>query len=524
MIGLKVAQAAQQQQYQKQRKQDAILGSPTRRAAPTVASTPVTANRSASSLSSTWRVFLEGTFLYVGALTLPTLIGVSVQFFWEHASKSSSSSSSGMYESNEAASKTYFQSFCHQLESYVGSEYTGYLYCEPSSNFSAEKGSAAFSTFAKDQETNDWTEIAMWSLLFAAIRFFLLAWVTRGEKSPFQDSTNQYHTTMARNYSWHLLASDYSVSPATSPSISSKPTLSSSNMDAKRLVDQLERLYQEESGSEVSSDPESSAKRLRDGPRYATALFRLLFCTLSCALAVHYFVDADFWPVYVGGHGTTKRCWDLSGGLTMGLDADFDHRNAHLKQYFLLQASYHWQSGTFHAFSMVLTRFVHSNQENLWSSSEGRGFVRQATFRQYLKSLGHHTIGLLFIGTAYIFSSLRRLTAIGMFAFDVSSWFLHVLQIAFTRKWSKRKVLWLHRYLVIPSFVYARFYVWPILWYSAIKESQNWFSQLENMLVPGSSLAIQALLNTVMVITMAMAIVYFKRLVKHPHLKRLKSL
>ena len=47
----------------------------------------------------------------------------------------------------------------------------------------------------------------------------------------------------------------------------------------------------------------------------------------------------------------------------------------------------------------------------------------------YVRSLMQHVLALVLISTAYVFSSLRRLSAIGMFAFDVSSWFLHLLQV-----------------------------------------------------------------------------------------------
>jgi len=65
-------------------------------------------------------------------------------------------------------------------------------------------------------------------------------------------------------------------------------------------------------------------KRLYAAPRYATALFRLLYSTVTAAIALIYFRGADFWPWYVLGHGSTEKCWDLSGGMSVGMDSDFD--------------------------------------------------------------------------------------------------------------------------------------------------------------------------------------------------------
>jgi hypothetical protein len=67
-----------------------------------------------------------------------------------------------------------------------------------------------------------------------------------------------------------------------------------------------------------------SKKRLYAAPRYATALFRLLYSTVTAGIALIYFRGANFWPWYVMGHGSTVKCWDLSGGMSVGMDSDFD--------------------------------------------------------------------------------------------------------------------------------------------------------------------------------------------------------
>jgi hypothetical protein len=226
----------------------------------------------------------------------------------------------------------------------------------------------------------------------------------------------------------------------------------------------------------------SSRTRVNAAPRYATALFRLLWSTVAASLALYYFRDANFWPWYVLGHGSTANCWDLSGGLTVGMDSDFDQRNTVLKQYFLGQASYHWHSGAFHVLSMFLLLLHPAKQQKdqkqnstpvatQLQSQQARlfGSVRSTT-TAYIRSLFQHALALVLIASAYMFSSMRRLCVIGMFAFDYSSWSLHLLQIcinvpeesAMQRSNVFLGVYWL---AVVPSFVLTRFLVWPALWY-----------------------------------------------------------
>jgi hypothetical protein len=136
-----------------------------------------------------------------------------------------------------------------------------------------------------------------------------------------------------------------------------------------------------------------------------------MYCTAATGIALYWFRDANFWPWYVGGHGSTAKCWDLSGGLTMGMDYDFDQRNAVLRRYFLWQASYHWHSGAVHLISMMILLFHPKHH------AQRRFLSVKTTTSAYVRSLVQHVLSLALIATVYVFSSLRRLAAIGMFAF-----------------------------------------------------------------------------------------------------------
>jgi hypothetical protein len=311
-----------------------------------------------------------------------------------------------------------------------------------------------------------------------------------------------------------------------------RPSLDDDTDTDYQLVRSFEKLVQlevERSRQDVDGtilhaplppSPRASTDRLYAAPRYATAVFRLMYCTAATGLALYWFRDANFWPWYVGGHGSTVKCWDLSGGLTMGMDSDFDQRNAVLRRYFLWQASYHWHSGAVHLISMMILLFHPKHH------AQRRFLSVKTTTSAYVRSLVQHVLSLALIATVYVFSSLRRLAAIGMFAFDVSSWFLHLLQICMNApdasRWRRAKVVSrIYSWLVIPSFVVTRFMIWPMVWYSLEVESKVWLVQLENMLMPGSALAMRCTFHFWMILLIGSTVVYFRRLLDHPHLRRI---
>jgi len=308
-----------------------------------------------------------------------------------------------------------------------------------------------------------------------------------------------------------------------------------------------------------------SSTSLYAAPRFATAVFRLCYSIVASIMAWYWFHNADFWPWYVGGtqdwastwsklqavadgnhqawvwltgSSATKHCWDLSGGLTVGMDADFDHRNTSLRRLFLMQASYHVHSGAFHLLSLAMLIYrrmkVSKAKKGATMSSNQKPrrpsfvFYDAAGTSAYFRSLFQHLLALLLIGIAYVFSSLRRLAAIGMFAFDVSSCFLHLLQIcinappasALSRPVVVQSV---YRYLVLPTFVVTRFGVWPLLWYSAVFESKEWLRQLENTSIQGTARVMRGIFHVWMAAAMALTVVYFRRLFTHEHLKRFLS-
>ena len=317
------------------------------------------------------------------------------------------------------------------------------------------------------------------------------------------------------------------------------------------MLQQEERLSQDVHDDDMELEEERQRhlqqhreyrKLIYAAPRYATAIFRLLYCTITAGIALLYFRHADFWPWFVFGTGRgTKQCWDLSGGITVGgMDSDFDQHNAVLKRYFLWQASYHIHSTTFHfLLSMIFlfypfvssTSTADADETTLTPSSPAkrlRGIKRGSD--AYVRSFIQHLLSVVLIAVAYIFSSLRRLGAIGLFAFDVSSWSLHLLQICINApddsylwyllppKYQKERgtfIRGLYLFLVIPSFVIARFIIWPALWYSVAYESQSWLKQLEMTLWPGSALVLRIIMHTLMLILHCVSLLYLRRLLSH---------
>ena len=342
------------------------------------------------------------------------------------------------------------------------------------------------------------------------------------------------------------------------------------------------------SAEQQQKQEQDHQRRLYAAPRMATALFRFTYSVMAVWLAWTLFHTTSFWPWYVGGQGSTKACWDLSGTLVF-LEAAEQPIVQSLKRYFLWQVSYHCHAGVFYILSAAWL-FLWGRQEPAahgephdqrrrrrfaWNSA---GIMSFST-----SSLVEHFLSLSLIGTAYIFSSLRRLGAVGLFAFDVSSAFLHLLQLAMNYMplppstatvttelpppppppycddqenenlddhnndkpqdmpttnpsnppsspttavgGMQRLVCRILFYVgVVPSFVVARFLIWPALWRSAwTAESFHWFQQLEQTLFWGASWTLQCLWNACLLAVLMLNAIYFRRLVggTHPHLKRI---
>lgn len=282
-------------------------------------------------------------------------------------------------------------------------------------------------------------------------------------------------------------------------------------LDDDLLLHRLSAVAAEISREEQEKTPRN---RMYSGPRYATALFRLFYTTISVIVAYIYFSHSTFWPWYVGGSGSTKECWDLSGGVSGVLDGDFDHANAVLKRYFLIQWAYHWHSGAFFVLSTVL--FVES-------TSVGSPNI---VTRQYYRNLGQHALALSWIAFMYMFSSLRRLGAIGMFAFDVSSWFLHLLQACINAPqdsvFARLPVRPLHLHVVVPIYLVVRLGFWVMLSYSALVESQRWLEQLEQVLWKGTAWQMRGLFGVWSALLITMTLIDGKRLWYHEHVARYK--
>jgi hypothetical protein len=321
------------------------------------------------------------------------------------------------------------------------------------------------------------------------------------------------------------------------PAVSSGLLSRNSAQNLQALLEQAaptasSRALQRRESLQKSTKTETT-DRIFAAPKYATAVFRLIYCLVSCLTAFYYFRAADFWPPVVGGTGSTKNCWDLSSvGVNLMhtdfdiVDPDLDSYNPVLRRYYLIQASYHFHSAAFHILTSLLLWFVSKSSRRKESQTQRfRGFFQNSFFTLYnVRIFFQHIFSLVLILGTYLFSSTRRLGVIGMFSFDASSLFLHLLQLGInapqkgTGSSRKSMILIMYRFFVIPSFCYARFYVWPfVVGYSAMEESQAWLQQLENMLMPGTAKSIHGFFVIAFLTFILMNLVYFWRLLNHPH-------
>jgi hypothetical protein len=341
---------------------------------------------------------------------------------------------------------------------------------------------------------------------------------------PRSTTLEQNVFNMAANESGLFLDSDDDHEEAApAPVVSSGLLTSSSAHSLQQLLEQAQ--VKTVTPVATANEQNQAAERIFAAPKYATAVFRLMYCTACILIALMYFSDAEFWPAAVGGRGSSKHCWDLSSVTAAVMESDFDNHNTVLRRYFLVQGSYHFHSAAFHLLTSLLLWLVSSSRKNKEKTTPKiLGFIPAGIITlDNIKTFLQHSLAVSLLAGTYLFSSLRRLAAVGMFAFDVSSWFLHLLQLCInappgTKRISPTWVWILHRGLVVPSFCYSRFYVFPfVIGYSALVESQDWLKQLEKMSIPGAAMYMRALFAVWLSLLMFMNVVYVRRLMNHPH-------
>mmetsp|Transcript_14196 Transcript_14196/g.21234 ORF Transcript_14196/g.21234 Transcript_14196/m.21234 type:complete len:154 (+) Transcript_14196:1-462(+) len=146
-----------------------------------------------------------------------------------------------------------------------------------------------------------------------------------------------------------------------------------------------------------------------------------------------------------------------------------------------------------------------------------------------MRPMIEHTLYFVLTVTTYIFSGLRRLGAISIFAQETSSIIIQVLQICInapkeSRLRSPQLIKIVHRFVVVPIFVYFRFFVMPfIVQYSAALESSKWLQQIEHLLTPGCGVVIYFFFNGMLMIAFVLNLVYLRRLLFHPYVRELSE-
>eukprot|EP00535_Pseudo-nitzschia_heimii_P005503 CAMPEP_0197186354 /NCGR_PEP_ID=MMETSP1423-20130617/13761_1 /TAXON_ID=476441 /ORGANISM="Pseudo-nitzschia heimii, Strain UNC1101" /LENGTH=480 /DNA_ID=CAMNT_0042637641 /DNA_START=91 /DNA_END=1530 /DNA_ORIENTATION=+ len=175
-------------------------------------------------------------------------------------------------------------------------------------------------------------------------------------------STSEVNRSPKDNLNKENVEDDENQIPA--PAVSSGLLTNTSAQNLQALLEQAaptaSSLALQRDNHQNSTKTETT-ERIYAAPKYATAVFRLIYCFVSCLIGFFYFWAADFWPPALGGTGSTKNCWDLSSvGVTLMktdfdiVDSDFDSYNPVLRRYYLIQASYHFHSAAFHILTSVL--------------------------------------------------------------------------------------------------------------------------------------------------------------------------
>ena len=334
--------------------------------------------------SSSFQVFLESAAIYFMCLILPTALGYLYNWYdawrYEPEVRERVDDQGDSYLYQYLANYQWFMSSVYDpVESYM---------CDDDGSSASYAWSLVYSVVARtnlcpvpeldsaDQKRSvlsddvsaksDVVTIAVCSCLLAAIRIAIVRYTV-----PMEDADKV--EAMVRVKSDHFLRSNYMLSPDGTPlqkkmihGFSSNNTRVGLQLPNLHDVEPVEMSEDEMFGVHIDAteheddlameplrqfrtfnkqnenrtdlmasdelqfplsavDPSvGSKKRLYAAPRYATALFRLLYSTVTAGIALIYFRGANFWPWYVMGHGSTVKCWDLSGGMSVGMDSDFD--------------------------------------------------------------------------------------------------------------------------------------------------------------------------------------------------------
>lgn len=309
------------------------------------------------------QVFLESASIYFLCLILPTAIGFLYNLYdiWQYERETGNKIDAA---TNQESYYSWFtQSVYDPAVSYIcddGDYQTSYSWSIVSSMLTQTgichdlEARTKHSVISEDVSAwNDTFTITIFSFLLAAVRIAIVQY-----NVPINDSDTL--EAMVRVKSDHILRSNYMPTPAGTPIITKKVKMipnahllstpvdlaDEANHQEDEMfgvhIDSTERIDDDallveplldsaslrgSTAPQVLPGPLAATirrNRLYAAPRYATALFRLLYTTVTVAIALVYFRGSDFWPWYVLGSGKTSKCWDLSGGISVGMDSDFD--------------------------------------------------------------------------------------------------------------------------------------------------------------------------------------------------------
>lgn len=419
---------------------------------------------------------LEGVALYVFCITMPAFFGIVVKYYDEIIHHYPSSWVTYYYD---YLVSSLVSSFCkNQTTPCSGGQYL----------YSAICGGCTSIHTTTNQTRNYWTDLQLVFLLSVGL-------------------------ALLRVLIFHLLVPDYLASPQKFKAImrcKSSHALSSDSL--QNFANNNKIIQNKRLGRKITSASNAS---LFSGPRYATSLFKFLYLFGTTTFAWLAFHSAEFWPIYLGGlrGGRTRSCWNLSGNVNYSkFDSDFDSKNDLLRYYFIIQASYHLQSICFQILAS-LGWFVLAKRED-----KSNGSMR-SSFTNYIRPFLEHLFATVIIGSAFLFSGLRRLGAVGMYTMDLSGLFLQGFEICLHAPFlSNRKICRkVHSFVVVPAYLYCRMFVFPfIVIYSVLFESKEWFDQLGHILPMSGTDILYRSFCVLLLSVQLLNVIYLRRLLHHP--------
>jgi len=284
---------------------------------------------------SAWYEFLEGLIIYALCISLPALVGLGVTFTRNHMgvtregvaeirqdTNSITNEYSFLPRSSTTSTRYYYYKAtsltCHHNSPFRDSDFCTVRKTEPTQNVANSTGVLGSSSIKINVKLTDLQFVIVLSFSLAIFRIMLVHFLVPRYLAP------RRLAALVRCKSSHLLRSSSTgcfaslqelASSSISSSSSSRAVTSDANNNPDDSCNSMKKVWRSfrfsirrslghEASAPYNQLADSEKQLMFSSPRYATAMFRLLYSLSSSIAAWFMFHNAGFWPLYLGGKKT----------------------------------------------------------------------------------------------------------------------------------------------------------------------------------------------------------------------------